>query len=305
MAAIRGTGRTADNTRKTLIQIFKDIGLKITVQTNLKIVNYLDITLDLSKETYEPYRKPNDIPIYINAMSNHPPTVIAHIPNAVEKRLSTLSSNKKVFDKSSKLYKEALQKCGYKKNINYEIQKVDEKKEENKNKKRSRKIIWYNPPFSANVKTNIGRKFLALIKKHFPPENKFHKIFNKNTTKISYSCMKNMNSIIRSHNDKIIKQSQNNENDPVKVNSCNCRKSSECPLKGKCKIESIVYKATVTYENTEKIYIGLSGGSFKDRYRNHMKSFKHGKYANDTELSKHIWQLKRKNTKYEIDWTIL
>ena len=36
LAAIRGTGRTADNTRKTLIQIFKDIGLNIMVQTNLK-----------------------------------------------------------------------------------------------------------------------------------------------------------------------------------------------------------------------------------------------------------------------------
>ena len=27
-----------------------------------------------------------------------------------------------------------------------------------------------------------------------------HKIFNKNTVKISYSCMKNINSVISSHN---------------------------------------------------------------------------------------------------------
>ena len=35
-------------------------------------------------------------------------------------------------------------------------------------KKRKRNIIWLNPPYSMNVKTNIVRKFLQLIDKHFP-----------------------------------------------------------------------------------------------------------------------------------------
>ena len=67
----------------------------------------------------------------------------------------------------------------------------------NDNKQRKRKIIWYNPPYSANIKTNIGKTFLNLIKnKHFPKTNKLHKTFNRNTVKISYNCMSNIPSII-------------------------------------------------------------------------------------------------------------
>ena len=43
-----------------------------------------------------------------------------------------------------------------------------------------RKIIWYNPPFSRNVETNIGQIFLRLIQKHFLKSHNFHYIFNKN-----------------------------------------------------------------------------------------------------------------------------
>ena len=38
---------------------------------------------------------------------------------------------------------------------------------------------------------------------YFLPYNKFHKIFNRNTVKISYSCMPNMKTIINAHNQKI------------------------------------------------------------------------------------------------------
>jgi hypothetical protein len=57
---------------------------------------------------------------------------------------------------------------------------------------RQRKIIWFNPPFSKSVNTNIGWEFLSLIDKHFPLQHKLHKIFNRNTVKISYSCMNNV-----------------------------------------------------------------------------------------------------------------
>ena len=47
--------------------------------------------------------------------------------------------------------------------------KDKEKDKEKKNKeKRKRNIIWFNPPFSLGVKTNVGKKFLALVDKHFP-----------------------------------------------------------------------------------------------------------------------------------------
>ena len=31
------------------------------------------------------------------------------------------------------------------------------------------KLLWFNPPYSANVKTNVRRKFLSMIRKHFSP----------------------------------------------------------------------------------------------------------------------------------------
>ena len=35
--------------------------------------------------------------------------------------------------------------------------------------------------FSINMKTNIGKVFFKLLRKHFPKTHKFYKIFNKNT----------------------------------------------------------------------------------------------------------------------------
>ena len=71
-------------------------------------------------------------------------------------------------------------------------------------KKRKRKVIWFNPPFSLNVKTNVGKIFLRLVKRHFPKENPLHKIFNKNMLKVSYSCMGNIASVLSAHNKNIL-----------------------------------------------------------------------------------------------------
>ena len=183
LAVLKGTGRTTDKIRKIINEIFKDIGLKITSKCNLKVVDYLDITLNLNTQSYEPYRKPNDEPLYINIKSNHPPNIIKHIPDAVSKRLSTLSSNNQIFDKAAPTYNKALSRSGYKNKIVYSKEQNTENDKKKRN--RTRKIIWFNPPYSLNVKTNVGRSFLNLIKKHFPEENKLHEIFNKNSVKVS------------------------------------------------------------------------------------------------------------------------
>ena len=47
------------------------------------------------------------------------------------------------------------------------------------------------------------------------------------------------------------------------------------------------------------------GPEFKKRWANHKKSFTHEKYEKETELSKHIWDLKRKQADYDIKWKIL
>ena len=50
---------------------------------------------------------------------------------------------------------------------------------------RRRKMIWFNPPYSRNVKTNIDKIFCQLLVKHFPVNNKMHQIFNKSTSVIA------------------------------------------------------------------------------------------------------------------------
>ena len=46
-----------------------------------------------------------------------------------------------------------------------------------------------------NVETNIAKKFLQLVSKHFPKGHKLSKLFNRNNVKVSYSCMPNVASI--------------------------------------------------------------------------------------------------------------
>ena len=60
------------------------------------------------------------------------------------------------------------------------------------------------PHFVASI--NVGKYFLKQIDKHFKYVNILHKIFNRKTLKISYSCTKNIFQIINNHNKEIIKE---------------------------------------------------------------------------------------------------
>ena len=108
MAILRNAnGHFADKKRKEIIHEFKKIGLDITIQVNLKIVNFLDVTFDLSNGTYKPYHKPNETPMYININSNHPRNIIKQLPKTINKRINEISSNEEVFNKSAKFYNDA------------------------------------------------------------------------------------------------------------------------------------------------------------------------------------------------------
>lgn len=176
------SGSKADRIRKALIKIVHTCGLKITVQTNLKTVNFLDVTLNMNTSEYQPYRKPNNEPIYISQHSNHPPAIIKNIPPAIERTVSGLSSNQDTFKKAAPTYNHALRSAGYNYTIKY--QNKENKNTKQNKKRRSRKITWYNPTYSKNVKTNFAADFLKLIDKQFPQTNKLHKIFNRSTVKI-------------------------------------------------------------------------------------------------------------------------
>ena len=112
-----------------------------------------------------------------------------------------------------------------------------------------------------------------------------------------------MKSIINNHNVKILtKDNKNNER------KCNCLNKSNCPMEGECLAENVVYEASLTsnepnYKETK--YIGISETPFKKRFANHQKSFKIEKYKHETELSKEVWEIKRRNYIPKVNWKII
>ena len=56
---------------------------------------------------------------------------------------------------------------------------------------RTRNLTWFSSAFSMIVATNIGNNFFLLVNECFPKNRKLHMIINKNTMKLSYSCMNN------------------------------------------------------------------------------------------------------------------
>ena len=176
--------------RKDIIAIFHNEGLKITSDTNFTTTDFLDVTLDLCTGKYYPYRKPNDRPLYVNANSNHPPTILKQLPTMVNTRLSLLSINEDEFDKAKPLYENALKSSGFNKYLKFENTQTT------RLRNRSRKLIWFNPPYNAEVKTNSGKIFLKLVKEHFHKRHHYRKIFNTNTIKLNYSCTPNVKNLI-------------------------------------------------------------------------------------------------------------
>ena len=109
LAAVENlSGPQTERLKKDFQQVFNDNGLKIVIESNLKVVDYLDVTLDLNNGTHKPYRKPNDETLYIDAKSNHPPNIIKQLPISVEDRLRCLSSSKRIFNEAAQHYQGAL-----------------------------------------------------------------------------------------------------------------------------------------------------------------------------------------------------
>ena len=285
-------GPRLDRIRKEMIELFKSNGLRITIEMNCTRADFLDVTLDLSQEKYQPYKKPNDRPLYVNTKSNHPPTVIKQIPISINKRLCSIASNEEDFKNAIPEYQEALKNSGYNHTLSFNRDPAPPKDQENE--KRKRLIIWYNPPFNLAVKTKIGKTFLALIDKNFPKGSPLSSVVNRNNTKLSYSCTKNMKDHMAAHNAKILQPQT-----PRTTATCNCRKKAECPLQGACQ-QAGIYKATL--ENG-KFYIG-STIDFKKRFNSHTHSFRHEEHKNSTTLSHHIWETQLQPSP-KINWQIV
>ena len=299
--------RQIEKVKKDICNIFKKEGLDITIDANLKIVDFLDVELNLNTGTHRPFTKPNNIIQYIHLHSNHPPSIKKNIPLAVQKRLSMLSSNEDIFNQAAPLYQNALNKSGYTHNLVYEKQQETFKK-----RIRRKHITWFHPPFSQNVKSNVGHDFLKILDSSFPPSHILRKSLNRNTVKVSYRTMPNMKSVISKHNSKVLRESR-----PAKLEDgetgCSCqlvkrtKNIDDCLLEGQCKKSNVIYQAKVTNQTTgnTETYTGLTSTKWKIRYGNHKASFEKRKLEDYTELSKHIWKLKDQSIDHSLSWKIL
>ena len=138
LAILKNTsGPEAEKLKKKLQKLFKEKDLDIIIQCNLKITNYLDITLNLNDGSYHPYRKPNEETNYIHISLNYPPSIIKEIPRSIEKRLSILSSSKDIFQESAIYYEKYLKNSGYKSKLQHQ-----QPKENNQNKRKEKVTLF-------------------------------------------------------------------------------------------------------------------------------------------------------------------
>ena len=300
------SARVTEMKKKQLCKIFKEAGLQIIIEANHMRVNFLDITLDLNTGVYQPYTKPNANIKYVHIQSNHPPNIKKNLPKNINNRLSKISSNSEVFDRAKPPYQAALKEAGYNFNLKYDRTAASSSSSDSKKRKRSRKVTYWNPPWSEDVKTHIGKEFLKIIKTSFPPNHKLYKVCNRNTIKLSYSCLPNMKVEVSKHNSKVLKagEAQN-----VLDKRCDCRDKSTCPLPhlGCIAEKSVVYQAKVVRGDNNQVetYTGMTGDTFKVRWRGHKHDLSHRENRGNTELAGYIWDLKDSNIPFTISWDIL
>ena len=102
---------------------------------------------------------------------------------------------------------------------------------------RNRKVIRFNP----------------LVWKHFSKNNKYHKILNWNTLKLSYYCTTNIRNIIKQCNSKVLDKTNDNNN-----RKCNYKSKPNCynelHLQHKPPKHKIKYKSTalIQYKTRSK-----------------------------------------------------
>ena len=112
-----------------------------------------------------------------------------------------LFSNETIFHKLAIFYEGKLNESGYNTALKYTavINTKVNKKAQNRN------IIWFNSPFSKNVSSNIGEFFLKTqLISTSPVDIDYTRSLTDTLLKVSYSCMKNMKTIINNHNSRIL-----------------------------------------------------------------------------------------------------
>ena len=78
--------------KKNLQKTFKDFGLKILAEPNIRIVNYLDVTLNLNNGSFKPYHIPDDIIQYLKLLLHILSKSRFLLPLILTKYLSSMES---------------------------------------------------------------------------------------------------------------------------------------------------------------------------------------------------------------------
>ena len=283
LAYVSDKGCSLRDLDRRLKELFGKMDLEIVTDFGLKNTDFLDVRFDLEKSEYSPFRKPNDSILYIDINSDHPPAIKKGLKNMIEKRLSSLSSSSAVFDREKAPYEIALKNAGHEHKLSYV-----EENEKPKKRRRNKTVIWWNPPYSSTIKTDVARQFLKLIDKHFK-NTPLQKHINRNTVKVSYSTCSNMKTHISKHNAKILRKE-----DETNDKECRCENQrSECPVEGKCRIESVVYSAEISAPNKHpKTYIGMTKNEFKTRFLQHRSALKNRASTSATVLSEYVWKIR-------------
>ena len=80
------SGPPCEKIKKEFQKLFRQHGLKLIIQCNIKIVDFLDVIINLTDSSYKPYHKP----------SNHPSSITKQLPLSIETRLSKISLKKSI-----------------------------------------------------------------------------------------------------------------------------------------------------------------------------------------------------------------
>ena len=104
--------RAAENATKRLIKLFIDF--KITVESGLIQMNFLDVSFNILNSSYRPYNKPNSPILYVNNNPNHPKQILKQLPSTINQRLINLSNNKEFFNNIKQIYQNSLNSANYK-----------------------------------------------------------------------------------------------------------------------------------------------------------------------------------------------
>ena len=132
------------------------------------------------------------------------------------------------------------------------------------------------------------------------------KLFNNNNTKLSCSCMPNVDQLISAHNKKVLAEDNN-----IEDRTCSCtpkppNNEVDCPLEGNCLVKGVIYEATATSDDGEtKKYVGAASTTFKARLYNHHSSFTMVEKRHQTTLSTYVWKKREEGVEVNISYKIL